>query len=533
MITHSPTPSLTPVQVLFVEDQEDTRLATTLALRARGFTVMNPRNLDEARRAMASNAANLGVCVFDMWLGEPGPWGASGADLAVELREKYGASGVEVLAWSAFQDFDYVTGAVRARAAAYLSKSGSDMADLVRHVRVLGIRWLLRQAAETSELALARAARGTTDLVSQYAQRVVVPALDRCLGTPFALVLTCDVPDGTTVLGSWGPLGERFQVRQPAPMALTHREPRSWPHNGTTHAVAPLVRRGAAGLVVVMEQVPRGEGESVTAESVKPLAELLSRFLPETIHEGLGQAERAFQYLREIRMASCLTALSHSGVEHARQILPSEDVCPENGAGLRALDALSARLKHGADMLQDLAWETEAKVDVQEDASTRPSTTCRAMLGNALSQLSVPEQDIDSSFDGDGTILTGGGDIAWSVATLLQWFVDRSGRTPLRRCKLSFGCKERAGRVEVTIEDESDRAPEPVRGMLFEPGAVSVTTSRERGGYGDDVALYVARMVLDWRHRCEVRDETEAREGDKGHRFVLSFPQSTPQLPAT
>src|SRR5262249_20526323 len=138
-----PALSLAAVRVLLVEDREDTRIATSLALRARGFTVMSPGDLDEARRMMASNAVNLGVCVFDMWLGEPGPWGATGADLAVELREQYGGRGTEVLAWSAFQNFDYVTGAVRARAAAYLSKSGNDMADLVRHVRVLGIRWLL------------------------------------------------------------------------------------------------------------------------------------------------------------------------------------------------------------------------------------------------------------------------------------------------------------------------------------------------------------------------------------------------------
>ena len=75
--------------------------------------------------------------------------------------------------------------------------------------------------------------------------------------------------------------------------------------------------------------------------------------------------------------------------------------------------------------------------------------------------------------------------------------------------------------------------------MLFELGMVSVTPvarvgegSATRAGieHGDDLALYVARAILGWRHQCDVRDETPDQDqpGAQGHRFVLSFPRGAP-----
>jgi hypothetical protein len=228
-------------------------------------------------------------------------------------------------------------------------------------------------------------------------------------------------------------------------------------------------------------------------------------------------------------VARDLVALAQSGVEEAQQILRDDDDDRSDDApGMRALGALSARLRHGAEMLTDLVWEVEAKSEVPP----RQTVVCSAVLRDALSRLSIPREEIDASFEGDATIVTGVGDLAWCIATLLQWFVDRSQRTGQRRCALRFQFQPRGERVVMIVEDESERAPEQVRRMLFEPGTVSVTPVRDAAGattgHGDDLALYVANVTLDWRYDCKVSDDTPAGGGERGHRFALSFRRGEP-----
>ena len=324
-----------PIEILLVEDQEDTRIAASLMLRSRGFTVLSPDSAEAARSVMASKGSTLAVAIFDMWLIEPRSTGRStGAELAVELREKHGGRDTQILAWSVFHDFVYVTGAMRARAAAYLSKSVNDAADLIRHVRVLAIRWMLGQAMRgdgAGGRALVRAAHKDADLLKEYTQRIVVPALERCLGAPFAIVMV----ESTKVVGSWGELGRLSGANEEAEgPPLRTRAPRSWQDGGTVHAIAPLLQRGSTRIVLTMQQVPRDQGANIMAESVEPLATLVSQFLRLAIRGGLTQAVRAYEELRTVRTAANLAALAQSGVQAARQLLPGSDKDPANAAGL-------------------------------------------------------------------------------------------------------------------------------------------------------------------------------------------------------
>lgn len=178
--------------------------------------------------------------------------------------------------------------------------------------------------------------------------------------------------------------------------------------------------------------------------------------------------------LATLRTVMFLAAVESAAVQDAVQLLRDDDRVPKDAFAFQVLSQLSVSLRHCADDLHDLVWEAEGSTtDPTVSPPLPPTVACKALLENALSRLSIPALEIITSIDGDGMIALYGNDLGWSMGTILQWLVARAVRYQ-QTYNLRFTCRRVGDRIDISVQDQSERVPAPVLKRLLELGFTSV-----------------------------------------------------------
>jgi signal transduction histidine kinase len=135
-----------------------------------------------------------------------------------------------------------------------------------------------------------------------------------------------------------------------------------------------------------------------------------------------------------------------------------------------------------------------------------------------------------------------------AVIRILQWMVQRKHRVPTgTKQEIFVSWSEHGENTSICLEDRSARLSHRWRQFLFEPFAQAAAhgdwkyvayESESRGESSEGrtltagryLPLYLAKMLVELKNGGQLTDETEAMPGERGHRFVMTFPRQTAQL---
>jgi hypothetical protein len=202
-------------------------------------------------------------------------------------------------------------------------------------------------------------------------------------------------------------------------------------------------------------------------------------------------------------------------------------------------------------LAEDLRDTGQILIPLGEDEKDEKSATSNAKRVPAFSSSAVPmaqlvaeawdevkgqfpEGVVNFEVSGDCTVYAVRGDLFIAVSRLLQWLAQRSMDTnPDIRPLIRVVCEDTEKGPQLTFQDRSRRLSEPLRQRLFFPFAQSGSSSSpEKGlkGPGLYLPLYLAKMLVEVKHSGTLNDRSDDLEGNVGHKFVMSFPQSAPTI---
>jgi NtrC-family two-component system response regulator AlgB len=212
-------PSLSPLDILIVDDEPNIRRTLTLQLEGRGHRVRSAASQDEAMRAIrAAGAGRCDLALVDLRLGT-----SSGLDLLSWLRAEDPALKTVVI--TAYASFDTAVEAMKRGASDYLVKPFGPL-ELDLALEKVGELMRLERKVQALEGNLALAGAGDSDLDADLASasramQAVVRLARQAAGSDVRVLLRGESGTGKGVLAQaihrWSPRRDKPFVVVPCP----------------------------------------------------------------------------------------------------------------------------------------------------------------------------------------------------------------------------------------------------------------------------------------------------------------------------
>jgi ActR/RegA family two-component response regulator len=533
--------------VVIVEDQDNQRGPLQRTLNRRGFHAEGAATAKEARNLIRTLGPKTCVLVLDMRLDDPDEPGTTGADIAIEFRDKYPDWMPECLILTAHGDNpNYYKLATRLGAANYLFKEEVvQMEDVVRHVRALALKHSLRverPRVVATLSSISESSGSLSDAVGKFSRELLAPEIKDCIGSPYLLLLTDErgtynMATNTDLPRGYGPLYEAAQTMAhgitdfSTPHVITEQDLSSMPAPASADDAWVCARLGGASLVPLARLkhfrlslallVPR-PGEVEYQENTLHLASLLAQYVQPSIVEHFISILVHLSSQKEARLKSISDFCLRLGQDQQTII--------DEGLAARDLTDGTSLHRRLAAMAEDL-WQTGIILSSASNSAPGgeyPHVEMYELVRSAAAD-SASERlrgKIDFEVEGSCRVRAVREEMRVAVKRLLQWLAQRGAETqPSARPRIRVRCKESEEGALIIFEDGSRRLAPELRARLFDPFATTLvlTPGEAVQGPGLSLPLYLAKVLVEEKFGGSLRDESEDMEGEFGHRLVMRF----------
>jgi DNA-binding response OmpR family regulator len=538
-------------KVLIIEDREDLRKQLIGAVNQSGFEVYEAGDVASARQMAERHWGELDVLLLDMELEDPNDPFTTGADIAIEFRQKKDSFPPESLIYSQKNQIDYYRLALKLGAAAYLLKGVDGLSVVKQHVRVLALRRALsgenpEMAAEVARIAAHSATQSKAILT--FCQNILKKEFESCLGVPFIILFTeenktqncadnADLPKGSTDFYHTLQALTHGKGNVTAPFIL-ETDKLGMPLDEATAllykklnlaAFLPLSLSGDKRLSIGILQKEHIEGEPEPMDA-QALCTVLAQYLRPTVLENVIRIWAQWTELHATRNSTAKLCLSVG--QEIKDSLEAED--------RGQLEDLANDLNDTGQYLTQLdSWHEEGS-----------PISVKGAVEAAWDLITQTEDEPTLKLDlrGDCAIRAQRSDVEIIISRLLQWFIYRSKAVPLDiEATLKITCEASDSWAIIILEDNSHRLPKKLREDLFAPFTQAISTpfadltetkpdatredTRTSGKdsltSGRYLPLYLAKMLVEGRYRGYLEDQSdEIKERSYGHRILMQFPMA-------
>ena len=534
---------MTTKVVVIVENDAKQRNDFQKALTDRGFRAQGAATVAEAFRILEELGEATDVMMLDMALDDPDAPMTTGADIALQLRDRHPDWLPEYVIKTGYSlVVNFYRLALRLGAAAYLVPGEVSPDDMVRHIRVLALKRALRIERPQVMGALSLISESTKSLseaVKRFCQRVLAEEFDSCLGTPYVLLLTDqrgtqNVATNTNLPKGYHSAYAAIQskshaiAKQSSSHLISQSDTESLFSAGGTVEEELISRLPGAALVSVARVgnfrlslilLAAQAGESKYPEEIEPLALILCQHWRPSIIEHFLGILISLDAQRHAMLKSTSYLCLYVGQEQERIL---------NEATAHEELKETSNLHHSLAMMADDFRLTGVTLNSAANNFAEPALTIdmRDMVQREIEGLkSVPEfEKLDLQVDGS-CFVRAGEDLAIAVRRLLQWLAQRGpGVPPGQKPQIHVRCAQKDDASEVIFEDRSRRLSPRLRARLFEPFSTSIMAANSSDcGPGLHLPLYLAKVLVEEKYGGELNDESDHMGGDVGHRLVMWF----------
>lgn len=532
--------------VLVVEDEVSQRIPLKEKLKSRGFRAEAAGTVAEAYCIIETLGEEIDVMVLDMRLDDPDEPDTTGADIGIRVRDQHPDWMPEFLIRTVYSDeVNYYKLAVRLGAAAYLSKGETELANVVRHVRVLALKRSLRmgrpQVMETLS-SISLSTKNLSEAVERFCRGLLAREFNACLGAPYILLLTdergtqnlatnTDLPTGFEKLYTTLQTMAHGISNRSMPYVISQQELSNLPAPVNAFESKTLERLSGAALLslaivknfrlslALFDPLP---GEMEYPEDTEQLAAVLAQYVGPTIVEHF------------------LSILVHLEAQKKAMLKSVSYLCLFLGQDQQTIleKAISTRdLAEGSEgheklaMMADDLWETGTMLNSAANNKPEENFTqfeISHLIEKAFDELRdvLPGDELTFNIEGSCRVKANPYDMEIAVKRLLQWLAQRRTETPAdQRPEINVQCSERDDTSLIVFEDRSRRLPEKLREYLFEPFSTSVVLPAGRSGPGPGLylPLYLAKVLVEEKYGGWLDDKSDQMEGEIGHRLVMRF----------
>lgn len=549
---------------LVVEDQDPLRTAIVRALRARGFDTLEAKTAHEAEREISATikaGRRIDVAVCDMLLEKddssaskrdneyPTKTGAQVAEKLVALSEP---SPPEIIFFTAHGREEFFQAALRVHAV-YLRKGPTTLDDLVRLVRVLGLRRQLRvdDPAIAQHLdEIGRQCVTTRAAFFRLWRELWAPRIEERLGVAAALSMRLSdgsihvsgrslslPPDTAALLWQIQPLiqhevgKDRLFVLQPGGFEKIVRPKKPIPAGLEGAIMIPIMALPEPVFLLIRSQCPN---EERPASALMAVAETIDRYLRiemvrhiARLLEEIETAKRNQHMLRlTARMCSVISSYQRDVSLALRESPPRPVLAIDEAADLGnkdpicELDALSDALRGAANRLDDLS--IPADLTFGDRTLDENIIDGRRLVWRAWEHVQKPPHTDEAlTLESAGACFVSGAeeDYIHVFSALLQWMVMRMDGPSEGR--ISVSCLVQGRESLFRFKDPQGTFPAPLRNIFFEPFATSVPRPGGAAKTTLDLDIYVATMIAQLRLSGAIRLKDS---GGLGYQFELRFP---------
>jgi ActR/RegA family two-component response regulator/signal transduction histidine kinase len=529
--------------IVIVEDEEEQRVPLQKALERRGFRVGGAGTVAEAYKVIEELGEAIDVMVLDMKLDDPYARNTTGADIAIEIRDRHPNWMPEYLITTVHQNvMNYYRLALRLGAAAFLAKDEVNRDDTVRHIRALALKRSLRieRPSVMAELsAISDSTKNLSEAVQKFCREMLAGELNACLGSPYALLLTDE--RGTQNVATNTDLPTMYESSYFSIQALAHAITK-------LSSLYVISKQDMDDLPPPANAVEERVFARLPGATLLPLANVmnfrlsLALFVPQPgeskYPEDTGQlAAGLAQHVRPSIVEHFLGILVHLESQKKAMLKSISYFCLylgqdqqriiEEGVTRRELQEESATHQNLQTMADDL-WQTgtilnNAANSLSKDAL--PILEMRNLIESEFADLRDAMSLDELSFKLDGSCrVKAGDDIRVAVKRLLHWLAQLHTETPPSvKPEIYVQCIEREDSSLIVFEDRSPRLSAKLREQLFEPFSTSVVLSTGAGdaGPGLYLPLYLAKVLVEEKYGGTLHDESDKMSGEIGHRLVM------------
>jgi len=534
---------MTTKVAVIVENDAKQRNDFQKALTERGFRAKAAATVAEAFRILEELGEATDVMMLDMALDDPDEPMTTGADIALQLRDRHPDWLPEYVIKTGYSlVVNFYRLALRLGAAAYLVPGEVSPDDMVRHIRVLALKRALRIERPQMMGALSlisESSKSLSEAVKRFCQQVLAEEFDSCLGTPYVLLLTDqrgtqNVATNTNLPKGYHSLYASIQhkshtiTKLSSPHLISQSDTESWFGTGGAvedelisrlpgAALVPVARVGNFRLALILLSAQPSEFKY--PEEIEPLALILRQHWRPSIIEHFLGILISLDAQKHAMLKSTSYLCLYVGQEQER-------ILSEATAHNELKE--DTNLHHSLAMMADDFRLTGVTLNSAANNFPEPPLTIemRDMIQREFESLkSVTDfEKLDLQVDGSCCV-SAGEDLAIAVRRLLQWLAQRMPEIPSgQKPQINVRCAQKEGDSEVIFEDRSRRLSSRLRARLFEPFSTSIMAANSSdSGPGLYLPLYLAKVLVEEKYGGELNDESDDMDGEVGHRLVMSF----------
>lgn len=532
--------------IFILDDDPQIRHGFQILLKTRGFNTLAARDSTEARERISSSKGDLDVAVLDMRLDESRDLLATGDQVGLTIREHQSDFPPEFIIYSGFSDFaDYYRRAVSLGVATYLEKGSTSPKDVIRHIRALALRRSLNiqnpQMMNDIE-QVSQSANGLYLATSRFASETLSRKMNALLGVRVLLFLS---EHSKNSLNKTLPCGEDTQLPQRNLRIYDLIQKFVFLGSDRVLPVSSMRRAGLKDEAGVLEAL--GEAIFVPLAKTRDLALSMAILQLDSHDDPLAENENLMaavsgEYLRDAvvqplleisarwaqaeerrsRVPRVAAGLLHRvGREQLRildEVRPAESP-KECLVDLAKLRDLGEELLSTGAFLRDLA-------DTSEETDFEIAPLIKTVWGE-VTQESEAKDEIMFTLDGACTVRSEPKKLSVVLSGILSWLVRRCNLVDSRSLQISVLISTDGPFARIQIEDKSSRLDRELRQRLFDPFSVDTDSFEDNDlKEGKTLQLLLMKILAESQPRASLTDETETRNENFGHRFLLSLPRS-------
>jgi len=518
--------------VFIVEDNPVVGKNMQKAFLNRGFDTIHTLSSDEAWEKLNMLQQVPDLVVLDMHLGH----GLNGAELGIQLRNKFGEVSPDFLIYSGHSDSNYFHDAIRLGAGIYLDKTNErGYLPVITHGRVLIARRLLKRS-------LGR----ISGLIKNYSSidkaflgvisEIIYPELESVLGLPYFCVLSlhghhfpvgCEVSDiiqNTYLLSSLQELAARVYPNCSSLEAhLTKISDKISSrvfkkiYDGM---LVPLYQFEDIQVSLIFETVSFGLG------SLKEQASVMAPIFCEHFHPGF--VDSIFSSIKtrleiELRKRDQLESIGRiftSIGRESREIFikarTTQEIVP-GAIELPRLEKLSRELNSVGEQLIAVSEESHSQIEV--DAVDLIRTVWEELEPRRIGSL------IELEIMETCCVIASYPDMFLAVKRILIWMLERAKRRGIEGQNIILVGEQRLNdMVAISFRDFSPRLQESLLDTLFQPFTPS---SFGNDGIEERTGLFTAKTLIEIANEGKLYER--APKNNVGHilEMVLHSPRNT------